>query len=463
MTIPLSSPHATDQPNVPRASLTPLSSQPAPLGDSLRIAVVGAGVAGLCTALALARVGFKHVDIYEGAAHFGEIGAGIQVAPNMSAVLERLGVLEAVTRDSVALAGIHIRRCTTNEVLSASSFAHLQQAYRYPQMVCHRADLSRTLYEACLATDVVQLHFDSRLCDVDFAGTRFCIASGNEKTWHEADVLLAADGVKSVARARMLALTNQVDYAEDTGQAAYRVLLTREQMSTDPELLDLLESDLSHRWTGLGRMIITYPIAAHNVYNVVTTHPDTHFASAPSSAWTSYGSRKEMLETYEAYCPTVQKLLQLVRQDQVCEWKLRVHAPLDTWVAGCIALVGDACHPTLPHLAQGAAQAVEDAAVLATVLARIESKDEVPKAMRLYEILRKDRAEWLVEAAANSSKNLLQTDKSELEARDRLFANSHETGRNPDYYADKEVQRLIFSHDCVNEVYERWEELWPGA
>lgn len=174
--------------------------------------------------------------------------------------------------------------------------------------------------------------------------------------------------------------------AEDTGQAAYRVLLTREQMSADAELRALLDARIARRWTGGGRMIIAYPIARHALYNISTAHPDAHFARAPTSAWTAYGSRAAMLETYAAYCPTVQKLLALVRSDQVCEWKLRVHAPLDAWVRGRTALVGDACHPTLPHLAQGAAQAVEDAAVIAAVLARLPSMDDVPKGLRIYQV-----------------------------------------------------------------------------
>ncbi|KZV87759.1 FAD/NAD(P)-binding domain-containing protein [Exidia glandulosa HHB12029] len=448
-----------------RAKTAQIAQQQPALGDSLRIAIVGAGIAGLSTALALARAGFTHIDVFEAASSFGEIGAGIQVAPNMSAILDRLGVLDKVVKDSVALDGMQIRRCSTNEVLASPSFLHLRDTYRYPQMVCHRADLSKTLFDACISTGVIRIHFSSRLTDLDFENTRFCVTQGEETRWVEVDVVLAADGVKSIARARMLAATGQVDDAEDTGQAAYRVMLTREQIvaSGDKELLDLLDSQIAQRWTGHGRMIIAYPIAHHNIYNISTAHPDTHFARAPTGAWTTYGSRAAMLGTYVSYCDTVQRLLALVRRDQVCEWKLRVHAPLDGWVRERVALLGDACHPTLPHLAQGAAQAVEDGAVLAAVLAKVGCKEDVGRALRVYEALRKERAEWVVDAAAHSGKQLLLSDEAALEARDQLFANSHESGRNPDQYADKEVQQRIYGHDCIEEVHTKWDELWAAT
>lgn len=133
-----------------------------------------------------------------------------------------------------------------------------------------------------------------------------------------------------------------------------------------------------------------------------TAHPDRRFVEADS--WTASGSKEEMLDMFHDFCPRyvcfsdlsfsrrelirprVQKLLRTVPEDSVLEWKLRVHTPLSHWVDGNTALVGDACHPTLPHLAQGAAQAVEDAAVLGVVLSKIKSKEEIHKALLVYQV-----------------------------------------------------------------------------
>jgi salicylate hydroxylase len=115
-----------------------------------------------------------------------------------------------------------------------------------------------------------------------------------------------------------------------------------------------------------------------------TAHPDRRFVEADS--WTATGSKPEMLDTFKTFCPRVQKLLNLVPEGDVLEWKLRVHEPLTHWTDHSVALIGDACHPTLPHLAQGAAQAIEDAAVLGVVLGRVKSLKEIPSALAEYEV-----------------------------------------------------------------------------
>jgi salicylate hydroxylase len=115
-----------------------------------------------------------------------------------------------------------------------------------------------------------------------------------------------------------------------------------------------------------------------------TAHPDRRFVEADT--WTASGSKDEMLQVFHDFCPRVQKLLKLVPEGDVLEWKLRVHSPLTHWVDHNVALIGDACHPTLPHLAQGAAQAVEDAAVLGVVLSRIQKKEDIHRALLVYQV-----------------------------------------------------------------------------
>jgi len=242
-------------------------------------------------------------------------------------------------------------------------------------------------------------------------------------------------------------------------------MLKREEMKDDRELLELIDSDAVTRWIGEKRHIIAYPVSSKQIYNMSTVQPDTNFAAAPSATYTTKGSKSAMLDIFSDFCPKVQRLLNLVPDGEVCEWKLRVHAPLPTWVHGSVALVGDACHPTLPHLAQGAAQAIEDAAVLAVVLARCPDKEpkSINKSLRVYEKVRKERAETLVELAAASGRGLHLGDGAAKAERDKQFAKlKEEKGAVPDKWADADVQKKIYGFDCEKVTEDSFDEIYAG-
>lgn len=131
-----------------------------------------------------------------------------------------------------------------------------------------------------------------------------------------------------------------------------------------------------------------------------------------AESWTALGNKSDMLTTFSDFPKRVQRLLAAVPEHQVLEWRLREHKPLPVWVTGNIALLGDACHPTLPHLAQGAAQALEDAVALGIVLSRIKKKEHIHAALMVYQKLRKPRTDWAVSMAAANSLALHQDRKS---------------------------------------------------
>ncbi|KAF5137974.1 FAD-dependent monooxygenase OpS4 [Metarhizium anisopliae] len=323
----------------------------------LQFAIVGAGIGGLASALALAKKGFKDIHVYENASNLGFMGAGIQLAPNLPKVEFVVKTREGVEQRIIA------------------------------------------------------------------------------------DTLLAADGVKSITRVALLNQINHASEVEDTGQAAYRVLLPREKMQDDPEMMALLDSNQVTRWI------------------------DTNFASEPSMTYTTKGSKDTMLSVFADFCPLIQRMLDLVPDGQVCEWKLRVQKPLPTWVHGSVALVGDACHPTLPHLNQGAAQAVEDAAVLAEVLAKCPGSDlaSLNKSLCVYELIRKERASTLVRWAAESGRILHLGPGKAKEERDRRFANANAGGHHiPDKWASSDVQEYIYSHDCMQEAADQFCRLYQS-
>lgn len=428
---------------------------------SMKVAIIGAGMGGLTCALALAKQGFENIDVYESASNLGFVGAGIQLAPNMARVLDRLGVWKDIAAEAVVLRSTSIRQGATDGELANVKLDYIKETYGYAHSVGHRANLAGSIYEGCKREPNVKFHFSSSVSDVDTTSKKpsFKVLKRGESEPYEVscDVLLAADGVKSIARVAMLDALDVSASVQDTGQAAYRIMLTREQMAHDPDLVKLIEGEMVTRWIGAKRHIIAYPVQSHEIYNLSTTQPDANFAAAPSATYTTKGSKPAMLNVFADFCPLVQKMLNLVPEGEVCEWKLRIHEPLPTWVHNSTALVGDACHPTLPHLAQGAAQAIEDAAVLGVVLARLPdtSPENVNKALRVYETVRKDRAETLVELAAASARGLHLGDDNEAakKKRDAEFAALKEgKGPVPDKWADAEVQKMIYGFDCDKEA-----------
>lgn len=352
----------------------------------------------------------------------------------------------------------------------------------------HRAALQKCLVQGALNSGVVKLHLGHFITKYDYDNTRFQLGTrdASEGEWVDADVIIAADGVKSKAREAMLARVGVVDegefdffvvvarprvaagfgvdvftaangvcLVEDTGQAAYRIMVRRSAINEDPELLPFFTGSQSYRWIGEKRHIIAYPIENHDLFNMSTTQPDRNFVQADT--WTAAGSKTEMLETFHDFCPRVQKLLQLVPEGEVLEWKLRVHKPLPLWVDHNSALVGDACHPTLPHIAQGAAQAIEDAAALGVILAKVTNKADINKALRVYQAIRKPRTDWAVNTAAENSKGLHTQDKA---SRDSAFSKADENGSNPDKMISRDVHDILFKYDVVKEAEKNFDRLF---
>ncbi|CAK1367977.1 unnamed protein product [Cercospora beticola] len=432
----------------------------------MHIVILGAGMGGLATALACAKKGFKNIDVYETASNLGFVGAGIQLAPNMARILDRLGVWADIEKEAVDLKETSIRQGSTDSELGHVDLKYVRDAYKYPHMVGHRSSLAGSMYEGCKKESAIRFHFRTQASEIKAWGPRpsFLATPRDGQPFEvECDVLLAADGVKSVVRDQMLRL-NKIDAKIiDTGQAAYRIMLTREQMKDDPELLELIDSEAVTRWIGEKRHIIAYPVSGNQIYNLSTVQPDTNFAAAPSATYTTKGSKPEMMRVFDDFCPKVKRMLDMVPDGEVCEWKLRVHEPLPTWVQDQTALIGDACHPTLPHLAQGAAQAIEDGAVLSVVLSKLPevTPQAINKALKVYEEVRRERAYQLVELAAASGRALHLGDGAAKEQRDKQFA-ALKSGKGPvpDKWADADVQRNIYGQDVMKIAEDEFDSIY---
>ncbi|OJK02363.1 hypothetical protein ASPACDRAFT_41187 [Aspergillus aculeatus ATCC 16872] len=391
------------------------------------------------------------VTILESAPKLMEVGAGIQVSPNMLRLFDRWGVSPSIHAKDVALEHIHVRRWQDGSLLGTMP---VNKTYGQ-QVVIHRADLHNALIDQALALSNVKLRVNSTVTDVQFDPAAVTLAGG---TVVKGDVVIAADGIKSGIRGQLLN-----DYsckAIPTGDAAYRIMLPRSALESDPELKALMDEPQATRWLGPNRHIIAYPVRNHELYNVVLLHPDSH---GVEESWTTKGSKQAMIDNYRGWDSRVTKLIDLVPDDEVLEWKLCLHAPLKTWIRGNVALIGDACHPMLPYVAQGAAQAVEDAAALGILLSTIPSRAAIPAALRAYEQSRKSRAETVQQSGSENRITLHFPDGPDQIARDEQFRTSLTSGSNPDRWSDRETQRRLWGWDAEKAALDVWNEMHGDA
>ncbi|MCJ1319937.1 hypothetical protein MMC15_005273 [Xylographa vitiligo] len=418
--------------------------------QSLRILVVGAGIGGLAVAIGLKQSGHD-VIILEQVPHIAEVGAGIQMAPNAARILGRFGMLEKVMEKANVLEKNSLRRYANNEELgTAPLMPEIGQKYGAPLSVIHRGDLQAILLEAARAENI-EMHLGSRVVEADPSfEARVKLQSGE---WLEGDVIIAADGIKSDLRRQIAKAHGIEDRSQPTGDSAYRILIPKEKLEHDPEALELLNTNVGMRWMGPKGHIMAYPIKNNKVYNMVLLHPQK--AGAPNEeSWTNRGDKTEMLDFYSGWNDLVKNLLTYVPAGDVMEWTLNTHRPLPAWIENKVALIGDACHPMLPYVAQGAANAIEDAGTL-TVCFSITS--DVSLALEIYQHVRKSRAEAIQLSATTTRKALHLPDGPEQQKRDEAIRNSNKGGHNPDLWADTEWQQTMWGVDVMKDTLENWE------
>ena len=377
------------------------------------------------------------MNVYEASSQIVEVGAGMQIGPNMSRVLRRWGLLDDLLPHAIKLEALSLRRYADDSELARISIENVEIVHGAPTLAAHRADLQNTLRKGAIVAGAL-IHTNSFVEDIDFENTRLKIKGASE--WTGADVIIAADGVKSMIRKKMLALRGEVDRRRETGDAAWRVVISAAQIyeSQDATLIEALEGSVGLRWMGPNGHIMCYPIKNHTLLNIVLLHPDK---PSTEESWTTRGDKTEMIEFYKNWNPRIKKLLDLVPRGEILEWKLCDHAPLATWVEGGVALLGDAAHPMLPYVAQGAAQAIEDAAVLSTCLAMITKQVDIPTALKVYELVRKERAETVQASAIQTRLSLHLHDGREQQERDEIIRNAAKGGPSPDLWSDKAFQQ----------------------
>ena len=326
------------------------------VSQDLKIAVIGAGIAGLSTALALSRRGFKNVTIFERAEQLTEVGAGIQLGPNAVRVLTELGLQDCLAHRSNAAAHGLMMDGKTAKVLAKLPFSQYSESvYGVPSYQILRADLHRILLDEVTAAGI-SIHVGKeciRAVD-DLEGVQLEFADGDV---YKAELLIAADGIRSQ-------ITDQIypDYPiYFSGYVCWRGLIDRTEL---PESIAEDWFNAVSLWTGSDKHLVTYPVARSQKLNLVALAARERWDyPAPVQA----SSARDWCRAFDGWAPEVLSVIARAKEAQL--WGLYERPALPGWSNNRCVLVGDAAHPMLPSLAQGAAQGIEDALCLADLLA----------------------------------------------------------------------------------------------
>lgn len=354
---------------------------------------------------------------------------------------------------------MHYRRYDSDKELGIAPLGALGEKYGSPMGVIHRGDLQRILLKAARKNGCTILTSRKVIAVDPNFGSRVqatCTESG-DNVWFQGDLVVAADGIKSLLRRQMVLAGGQREPIVDTPHAAYRLLIPRERVQHDPALLAMMDDNMALRYMGPGGHIVAYPLQGNTVYNMVLIHPAPPGSDVGSGSWTSTGSRAEMMAFYGGWAPAVRAWLAHA-DAAVLEWRLRTQGPLARRVHGGVALAGDAAQPMLPYVAQGAASGIEDAGVLAAALTQTA---DVPRALAVYQAVRQPRAERISASAAATGRALHLTDGPAQAARDAAIAGRRDGRAAPstDKWCDSAWQDYMWGTDVMRHTIEAWDQL----
>jgi salicylate hydroxylase len=341
---------------------------------SRRAIIAGAGIAGLTAAIALSRAGFT-VAIYERANSIDEFGAGLQVTPNAARILARLGVLERVLPHASRPRAVVVLRGSDSAELMRMPLDGAERRWGAAYLVIHRADLQRALTDAVRGQSAIELTLGATLLNFADNGGRLSVELGRgvNQTRDEADLLIGADGLRSQVRDQ-LGFGAQ-DQAKFAGRIAYRALVNADDANVQCKQNIILR-------LGRDAHLVQYPLRGGSLTNLVAT-----IGSATPTRGVNHADREEderasgssLEDAFSGWSREARLLTKAPAQWRA--WPLYHRSPISSFSLGRVALVGDAAHPMVPFLAQGAAQAIEDAGAIGRILAQVQ---DIPAALSTY-------------------------------------------------------------------------------
>ncbi len=381
------------------------------MAHAYKILIAGAGLGGLAAASCLMKAGHE-VEIYEQAPQLGEVGAGIQISANAMHVLRHLELAEKVAEAGVRPGAYVFRLHDTGEEIQRFPLSdEHERLHGAPYIQLHRADLHDILAARARSFDPKIVRLDRRAVGFSETGDGVELRLANGST-AKGDLLIGADGLKSVVRTQIVGDVP----ASYTGDAAWRITVPVERLP--PGLLDPVMSV----FMGPGGHAVCYYLRAGALLNFVGLI-ETEEVSEES--WTVRFPWEKLKADFRGWHPIIQTVIDAADRDQCYRWSLHNRPPIMNWSIGRTTLLGDAAHPTLPYLAQGAVMAIEDGAVLTRAL---EMSRSVPEALQLYQRNRLERTARIV--TQSSANRALFHLRSEHEIRARFASRDEGSDRN---------------------------------
>jgi salicylate hydroxylase len=379
-------------------------------GNALSVIIVGGGIGGMAAALALSTMGIR-ITLLEQSAEIGEIGAGIQLAPNAFAAMDALGVGENARRRAVFTERLIMMDAVDGKEVGTFPVGEdFRKRFGNPYAVIHRADIHLSIYEAVKESPLIEFVTSVRVADVIDAGTHVTVIAADGRRY-AADAAIGCDGVKSVIRDRLIG-----DEARVSGHVVYRAVVPVDEMPED------LRWNAPAVWAGPNNHLVHYPLRGGQQYNLVVT-----FHSREKETWgVREGSKEEVMSYFTDICDRPKRLL-----DKPTSWKRWSTAdrdPVENWSRGRITLLGDAAHPMLQYLAQGACMAIEDAVTLGEAVKHCDF--DLSAAFRLYQQSRVTRTARVVLSAREMGR-IYHAKGVERHVRNSLWR-----GRSPERFYD---------------------------
>ena len=366
------------------------------MSQQLQIAIVGGGIGGLTAALALRARGLS-VTVFEQAGELRELGAGFVIFPNAALLLQRIGLADEIAEIGSPNTG-QVIRTSAGELITTTA----TPSATVPSYSLHRAEFLKLLASA---QPEGTLHLGHRLSAASETNGRVRLTFSNGATV-DADVVIGADGIHSTLQ-REIGLQT---HPSSEGIMAYRGLIPTEKLSWAKDIGGRMS-----RWNGKGRTFLCYPVSRGRLMNMVAFVP-TNLASEES--WTAPGDLNELRAEYAGWDDPVQETIGAL--DHTFRWGIYDRAPLPYWSTDRMTLLGDAAHPMVPHLGQGAAQAIEDGFTLAIFLEGAKQQD-VPKRLKAYERARLARTSQ-IQTLARDTGRFFRDEYEDVAERDRFMA-----------------------------------------
>jgi salicylate hydroxylase len=371
----------------------------------MKIAIVGGGIGGLTAALALSQNPYD-ITVFERSAGIREIGAGVQISPNAGRLLHSLGLGAAYSEISVNPHRVVLRRWEDDSIIRATDLdeSFISQ-HQVPLANVARNELVEIIGNAVAARANVTLKFSTHVVAVEPGESSSVVlfSDGSSQTF---DIVIGADGIHSVVRP----CVGGIDKPRFSGSAAYRALVPRSAVEDLP-------IDVTNRM-GPDRHVVSYFIGRNRSHlNLVCISPED---SWESESWTEQGTMEDLYSRFEGWSFDFLSLLGRV-EEPVFRWALYDREPLEQWGIGTTTLLGDACHPMLPFMAQGSCQAIEDAVVLARCLSDVSTSDAV-SALRRYEDARQGRTAQVQTSSLMNRDLFHMVDGQEQRDRDMIFS-----------------------------------------